>query len=199
MNLTRQKTEYLRFPPGQAAEITGVNTALQRHWRRRGLLPDLIDGKHPRFLPGELLRIFVMRHFTEANIGIKNTQAFTTAAKDTANALLLTMPGVVKIIADTALGADFEKRERERIAAWSHMRRGYRYLVIPLPEREDTPGAPALYQRETLSDLPTLFGEDAPITLTLDCEAIARAFLARVRRITDAPLETWTFTLEREG
>jgi hypothetical protein len=37
------------------------------------------------------------------------------------------------------------------------------------------------------------------MALVLDCEAIARAFFARVRRVTDEALEVWSFTPERGG
>lgn len=70
---------------------------------------------------------------------------------------------------------------------------------MPLPEREDAPGSPGLYHRGDLGDLPDLIAPDAPMALVLDCEAIARAFFARVRRVTDEALEVWSFTPERGG
>lgn len=198
MSNIREKVEYAEFSAGQAAEISGVNASLQRHWRQRGLLPDIEPGKHARFGPGEVLRMTIMKAFSDSNISIKGARIFTQTAADIAGRILQTLPGAVELVADPSLGPDFIDRERRRLEDWRDMRR-VRYLFMPLPEREDGPGAIAMYQREDLSDLHTLLDEDGFHGLLIDVDAIARAFLARAFRAHKRPLETRTFTREPDG
>ncbi len=198
MQNIREKVDYAEFSAGQAAEISGVNAPLQRHWRKRGLLPDIEPGKHARFGPGEVLRMMIMKAFSDSNISIKGARIFTQTAADIAGRILQTLPGAVELTADPSLGPDFIDRERRRLEDWRDMHRA-RYLFMPLPEREDATGAIAIYQREDLSDLHTLLDEDGFHGLLIDVDAIARALLARAQRAHNLPLEKRTFTRELDG
>ncbi|MEO3428922.1 hypothetical protein AAFN88_08715 [Pelagibius sp. CAU 1746] len=55
------------FTPGEAEGITGVSTALQRDWRRRGFLPSN-DG-HARFDVFALAEMWALRLLAERGIG----------------------------------------------------------------------------------------------------------------------------------
>jgi hypothetical protein len=56
----RYKVEFSAFSPAEVEAITGLNTGLQRLWRRRGILPLKPDSGHSRFQPVELARIVVL-------------------------------------------------------------------------------------------------------------------------------------------
>lgn len=191
MSIIREEIEYAEFTAAQAFEITGVNQALQRHWRRRGLLPDLEAGKHARFGPGEVLHMMIMRVFSDSNISIKATRALTQTAKDLARRILRALPGAVEIVAPP----DVVETERKRIEDYRAMWR-CRYLVVPLPEIESPSGEPLRHELEDLSNLHQLIDEDSFNALVIDVESIARAFLSRAKRTSPRPLETLKITLE---
>lgn len=188
---------YAEFSAGQAAEISGVNTTLQRQWRKRDLLPELEAGKHARFLPGEVLHMMIMKSFSDSSISIKAARAFTLKTKDIAIRILQALPGAVEMSAEPRLGTDFIEKERRTLEDWRDMRR-CRYLFMPLPEREDTSDNTAIFEREDLSDLHTLLDEESFNGLLIDVEAIARTFLARAKRASKCPLEIRTFTIKED-
>ena len=195
----RQTPEYAEFSAGQAAEISGVNAPLQRNWRQRGLLPDVVPGKHARFGPGEVLDMMIMKAFSDSNISIKGARIFLQTAGQVARAFLNALPGAVEIIvADSSLGPGIIDEERRSIEEWRDTHLPRRYLYMPLPEREDGSDSIAIHECENLSDLHTLLNEDTFHGLLIDTDAIARAFLARARNVTDRPLMTVTFTREAD-
>ncbi len=59
-----------RYTPAEAEMVTGVNVALQRDWRRRGLLPET-KGAHARYTASELAEMILMQDFSEAGLGPK--------------------------------------------------------------------------------------------------------------------------------
>src|SRR3546814_9298687 len=61
------------FSPAEAAEITGVSTALQRDWRRRGILPENADGKWTRWDLNDIIKLSVMKLFSDAGIDVSKT------------------------------------------------------------------------------------------------------------------------------
>lgn len=75
------------FSPAEAEKVTGVGTALQRDWRRRGYLP-AGDG-HARFDIFDLSRMYVMKLLSDRGIGpaLSHTAADWCAAVVTAGAL----------------------------------------------------------------------------------------------------------------
>lgn len=193
-----ETVQYAEFSAGQAAKISGVNAPLQRHWRARGLLPDIEPGKHARFGPDDVLHMTIMQAFSDSNISIKGARIFTKAAADIAKSILQTLPGAVEFVADYSLGHAFINHERRRLKDWRDMS-GARYLFMPLPEREDASGRIVMYKRKDLSDLHTLLDEDGFHGLLIDVEALARAFLDRALRVNTFPLETRSYTLEQDG
>jgi len=61
------------FTPAEAAEITGVSTALQRDWRRRGILSGNADGKWTRWNLNDIIRLSVMKLFSDAGMDVSQT------------------------------------------------------------------------------------------------------------------------------
>lgn len=189
--------EYTLFGAGQVAEISGVSVSLQRHWRRRGLMPDIEPGKNAKYGPGEVLHMMIMRTFSDSNISIKAARALTLKAKDLATRILRTLPGAVDIVAGPGVPSGLIAKERQSLEDYRAMWR-CRYLVVPLPEIEDASGETRTYEREDLSDLYQLIDEDSFNALVIDVEAIARAFLSRAKRTSPRPLETLKITLEED-
>lgn len=62
-----------QFTPSEAERITGVNTALQRDWRRRGFLP--INDGHARFDVFELARMMTLQVLADRGIGPSQTES----------------------------------------------------------------------------------------------------------------------------
>lgn len=58
------------FTPGEAERITGVSTALQRDWRRRGIITSKEDGSWTRWTLDDLARLAVMKLFTQAGVDV---------------------------------------------------------------------------------------------------------------------------------
>jgi hypothetical protein len=59
-----------RYTPAEAEMVTGVNVALQRDWRRRGLLPET-GGGHARYTAAELAEMILMQDFATGGLGPK--------------------------------------------------------------------------------------------------------------------------------
>jgi len=59
-----------RYTPAEAELVTGVNVALQRDWRRRGLLPET-GGGHARYTASELAEMLLMQDFAREGLGPK--------------------------------------------------------------------------------------------------------------------------------
>lgn len=59
-----------RYTPAEAELVTGVNAALQRDWRRRGLLPETGSG-HARYTAAELAEMVLMQDFAVEGLGPK--------------------------------------------------------------------------------------------------------------------------------
>ncbi|MBX9791257.1 MAG: helix-turn-helix domain-containing protein [Sphingomonas sp.] len=59
-----------RYTPAEAEMVTGVNVALQRDWRRRGLLPET-GGGHARYNAAELAEMMIMQRGATQGLGPK--------------------------------------------------------------------------------------------------------------------------------
>lgn len=58
------------YTPAEAEMVTGVNVALQRDWRRRGLLPET-GGGHARYRAAELAQMMIMQEGANQGLGPK--------------------------------------------------------------------------------------------------------------------------------
>jgi hypothetical protein len=61
------------FTPNEAERITGVSTALQRDWRRRKVIASKEDGRWTRWDLDDLIRLSVMKLFSEAGMDVSKT------------------------------------------------------------------------------------------------------------------------------
>lgn len=59
-----------QFTPAEAAQVTGVSPALQRDWRRRGLVVAK-ESAHARYSATELAELVLMREFSDEKLGPK--------------------------------------------------------------------------------------------------------------------------------
>jgi len=176
-------TDQAEFSAGEAADISGVNPVLQRHWRKRGLLAQIEGERNARFSISEVVRMTIMQRLSDSGISIKGLQEFSLLAAHHATAKLMAMPGAVIIKAESA---EAEAQERGRIESWAADSK-VRYAFMPLPERDGAPGRIAQYLRADLSDLHELVDQDGLFHgLLIDIEAVAKLVHSR----TKLPLET---------
>lgn len=56
------------FTPREVERMTGLSTAMQRDWRKRGFLSSL-QGKHARFTADEVAALFIMKLLADGGLG----------------------------------------------------------------------------------------------------------------------------------
>lgn len=114
------------FTPAEAAEITGVSTALQRDWRRRGILPKReVEGWSKYSVTG-LVQLHVLGFFSDAGVSVKQTRDITSAAVLPVLDILQQWDG-----ASEFKGAKISKKLRETIRSAGFVRGASgRYLVV---------------------------------------------------------------------
>lgn len=61
----------MHFSAGEVERITGVSASLQRHWRKRGLMPPLPDMRNARYSIKEVAEMMIMAEFSESGISVK--------------------------------------------------------------------------------------------------------------------------------
>lgn len=98
------------FSPAEAAEITGVSTALQRDWRRRGILAENAEGKWTRWELTDIIRLSVMKLFSDAGMDVSQTKTIAQMA------ILPTLAAITPIDAAVAFdGDEIPEESRDRI------------------------------------------------------------------------------------
>src|SRR3546814_12721569 len=85
------------FSPAEAAEITGVSTALQRDWRRRGILPENADGKWTRWDLNDIIKLSVMKLFSDAGIDVSKTSIVSQMAMMPTRAAISLTEGAITL------------------------------------------------------------------------------------------------------
>lgn len=70
-----------RYTPAEAEMVTGVKVALQRDWRRRGLLPET-GGGHARYTAAALAEMVLMQDFARDGLGPKVLKDMLGTARD---------------------------------------------------------------------------------------------------------------------
>src|SRR3546814_1923245 len=103
------------FSPAEAAEITGVSTALQRDWRRRGILPENADGKWTRWDLNDIIKLSVMKLFSDAGIDVSKTSIVSQMAMMPTRAAISLTEGAV-----TFEGAELPDEEKARVRSEEH-------------------------------------------------------------------------------
>ena len=185
--IIRETIEPFIFSTDDACAVTGTSRATWWEYKRKGG-GQLRDARAPRYLYRPVLQAVLIRALTATGMPIEATQSLTLRAGNVADAVLQTIPGVVQIEADPALGPDFVARERARLEDWAAESLKAGFLFKPSPMPDDTRPA-TIYERHVTDDLDELLDGTAFLGTLVDCEAVAHTFLTRVRRITDRPLE----------
>src|SRR3546814_5449886 len=103
------------FSPAEAAEITGVSTALQRDWRRRGILPENADGKWTRWDLNDIIKLSVMKLFSDAGIDVSKTSIVSQMAMMPTRAAISLTEGAI-----TFEGAELPDEEKARVRSEEH-------------------------------------------------------------------------------
>jgi len=73
------KTITHEYSPSEVARVTGVSTALQRDWRRRGVIKGRSDGWNKYDL-SDVIRMTVMRAFTQSGISLDTANSVSSLA-----------------------------------------------------------------------------------------------------------------------
>jgi hypothetical protein len=63
------------FGAGDAARITGVSAALQRAWRRRGIINQRTPGRHARFGIRDLVELAVLKTLSNGGASVQRSMA----------------------------------------------------------------------------------------------------------------------------
>jgi hypothetical protein len=69
-----------KFTPKEAGLVSGVSPALQRDWRRRGVLPPREDQGWSSFDLSDVIKMTVMRAFSESGLSLKAAEVMAAMA-----------------------------------------------------------------------------------------------------------------------
>lgn len=163
------------FSPAEVEAITGVSTALQRDWRRRGILPANNEGKWTRFSLRDLIEIMVLKTFADAGFSVKDVAEVVRIA------LLPAYSFIVSIPEATTWEADFEVPAAIKEATLAHAVIGAhgRYLImVPGGTGESIYGRSARF--ENFDDLAAWLYSRGTLTCTiLDFQRLAEHIVER--------------------
>jgi DNA-binding transcriptional MerR regulator len=172
------------FTAGEAEKLTGVSTALQRDWRRRGLLDELQDGPKKRFSLSEVCILAMMQGFSEGGVSVKS--ALTLAKMTCFGTLsgLMSLPGAV---AFEGVALSEANRSDFITGKWGGMSR---FVFAPLPHTPGVEGKVNAYTLASLTDLEGLTGKGWFYGLTFDLHALAQRIHAKAKAEGLLPLVT---------
>lgn len=162
------------FTPAEAAEITGVSTALQRDWRRRGILAENAEGKWTRWGLTDIIRLSVMKLFSDAGMDVSQTKTIAQMA------LLPTLGAIARIDEAVAFeGDEIPEESRNRI----------RVGTVGTTHPSHTPGRFLISfgkgeydvcRTDSLADVESLLDRDhRPILSVVDCHSLASLIAER--------------------
>jgi DNA-binding transcriptional MerR regulator len=164
------------FSPGEAAEITGVSTALQRDWRRRKILPESNDGKWTRWDLADIIRLSVMKLFSDAGMDVSKTGTVAQMAMMPTLSALYALDGAVEVENDANVPAGEVASIIERMAPrTSHRAHSIgRFLVVTGPNEFD------VCRVSDVSAVSALMDEQhRPIVSIVDCQTLAALIVER--------------------
>jgi hypothetical protein len=102
------------FTPNEAERITGVSTALQRDWRRRKIIAGKEDGRWTRWELDDLVRLTVMKLFSEAGMDVSKTGTVASMAMMPTFTAFAMFPEAYEIVCDDEL----TEEERATVLGW---------------------------------------------------------------------------------
>ena len=126
------KTITREYSPSEVAAVSGVSTALQRDWRRRGVIHGRSDGWNKYDL-SDVIRMTVMRAFTQSGIGLETAEALSGMAVLPVIATLSRWDDTAVFEGDTL---NDEQRERIRGNAVRGVSEDDQFSFVALPERD---------------------------------------------------------------
>ncbi len=172
------------FSPAEAAEITGASVALQRDWRRRGILPENTSGKWTRFTLNDVIEMSVMKSFSDAGFSVQYVAEFASIAILPTIAVLDDLPGAAVFEGDEidddmkarVLGRSVGVRSTDGEVRFGSQI-GDRYLVmIKLPGTD----RPSISRWSALAGLTEHMAEHKVAHCTImDCHLLAEQILER--------------------
>jgi hypothetical protein len=179
--------ERAQFSAAEAATIAGTSRPTLTLYVERDLIAPC--GARPsRFHPDDVLDAMILRLLSGAGVATSDNLALARRVGFVARAILPTLPGALQIEADPALGPDFIERERARLSELADAAMASAYVFAPAGFADDQTPA-TVYERSCPDDLDELLDNRRCMGQLVDCLGVAQAFLDRVRRITDRPLE----------
>jgi len=162
------------FTPAEAATITGVSPALQRDWRRREILKGNPGGKWTRWTLDEIIRLSVMKLFSDAGMDVSQTKAIAQMA------LAPTLEAITRIDDAVVFAGDEipdESQDRIRFSTVRTTDPSHtlgRFLVSFGKSEYDVCRTDSLAEVESRLD-----SECRPICSVVDCHNLARLIVER--------------------
>ena len=128
------------FSPSEVAMVAGVSTALQRDWRRRGVIQGRSDGWNKYDL-SDVIKMTVMRAFTQSGIALETAEALSGMA-------VLPVIAALSRWDDTAVfdGDELNQEQMDRIrgGAVRGASEDDQFSFVALPEKDGNPVAARL-------------------------------------------------------
>lgn len=168
------KTIQRDFTPSEAARITGVSTALQRDWRRRGILSENSEGKWTRWTLDDIIQLSVRKIFADAGLDVSQTRTVARMAILPTAWAISCIPEANEFEGDEIPDETKEKVRMRSIVPADPSHQIGRFLVSFGPSEYD------FFRTDNLSDVQNLLdAEPQPVAFIVDCENLALRIFQR--------------------
>lgn len=162
------------FTPAEAATITGVSPALQRDWRRREILQSNRDGKWTRWTLSDIIRLSVMKLFSDAGMDVSSTKTVASMAVLPTLGALAEMNEAVEFDGDE-IGDSHKARIRSVTVGTTHPSHKVGRFLAAFGKDEFN-----VCRTEDLASLEARLDKEAcPILSIVDCRSVARLIVER--------------------
>lgn len=177
------------FSPSEVARVSGVSTALQRDWRRRGVIPGRSDGWN-RYSLDDVIRMTVMRAFTQSGISLETAEMVSGSAVLPVSDELVRW-GDVAVFAGDPLSEKDMNMIREGHVKGASAEEQFTFVALP----EDSGGTSAARLRN-LADAEDVMGRSGNFYgIALDHYGLAH----RIARLSPLPIITFEVELAQNG